>query len=88
VGSTGDSYDNAAAEALNKLRKKEVIWRKGPRKGLDAVEFATVEWVNWCNTSRLHSYCGDVPPIEYEGLYCAEHTTAPATASPAQPALH
>jgi putative transposase len=88
VGSVGDSYDNAAAEALNKLYKKELIWRRGPWTGLDAVELATLEWVDWYNTSRLHGYCGDIPPAELEANYYAETTTAPATADAAQPALH
>lgn len=88
VGSTGDSYDNAAAEALNKLYKKELIWRRGPWTGLDAVELATMEWVDWYNTTRLHSYCDDAPPVEFEDCYYAEQTTAPAPAGPAQPALH
>lgn len=88
VGSTGDSYDNAAAEALNKLFKKELIWRRGPWPGLDTVELATLEWVDWYNNQRLHSYCGDIPPAELEDRYYAEHTTEPAPASPAQPALH
>ncbi len=87
VGSTGDSYDNAAAEALNKLYKKELIWKRGPWTGLDAVELATMEWVDWYNHDRLHSHCGDIPPIEYEDLFYAENTEL-APAVPAQPALH
>ena len=88
VGSTGDSYDNAAAEALNKLYKKELIWRRGPWRGLDDVELATLEWVDWYNNSRLHGHCGDIPPTELEDHYYADTTTAPATAETAQPALH
>ncbi len=88
VGSTGDSYDNAAAEALNKIYKKELIWKRGPWSGLDAVELATMEWVDWYNNDRLHSHCGDIPPIEYEDLFYAEHASAPAPAGAAQPALH
>ena len=88
VGSTGDSYDNAAAEALNKLCKKELIWRRGPWRGLDDVELATLEWVDWYNNSRLHGHCGDIPPAEHEEAYYADVTTAPATAETAQPALH
>lgn len=88
VGSTGDSYDNAAAEALNKLYKKELIWRRGPWRGLDDVELATLEWVDWYNNSRLHGHCGDIPPTELENHYYADTTTAPATAETAQPALH
>lgn len=87
VGTVGDSFDNAAAEALNKLFKKEVIWRLGPWTGLDAVEYATLEWVDWYNNRRLHSYCGDVPPAEYEQTYYAE-TTPPESTDPAQLALH
>ena len=85
VGSTGDSYDNAAAEALNKLSKKELIWRRGPWHGLDDVEMATLEWVDWYNNSRLHGHCADIPPAEFEASYYADATTAPATAETAQP---
>lgn len=88
VGSTGDSYDNAAAEALNKLYKKELIWRRGPWTGLDAVEIATLEWVDWYNNSRLHNHCGLTPPAEHEAAYYAALNTAPAPAPAAQPALH
>ncbi len=61
VGSKGDSYDNAAAESLNGLYKTELIRRRGPWRGLEEVEFATMEWVDWYNHTRLHSWCGDVP---------------------------
>lgn len=87
VGSTGDSYDNAAAEALNKLHKKELIWRQAPWSGLDTVELATLEWVDWYNNERLHPHCDDIPPNEYEDLFYAEQTTAPDTTDAAQPAL-
>jgi putative transposase len=87
VGSKGDSYDNAAAEALNKLYKKELIWRGAPWKSRDAVELATLEWVDWYNNSRLHSTCGDVPPTELETDYYTDHT-APTPADAAQPARH
>ncbi len=66
VGSKGDSYDNAAAESLNGLHKTEVIRRRGPWKGLDDVEVATLEWVDWYNHRRLHSWCGHRPPTEHE----------------------
>jgi transposase InsO family protein len=49
VGSVGDSYENALAETINGLCKAEVIWRKGPWKSMDAVEYATLEWVDWSN---------------------------------------
>ncbi len=60
VGSKGDSYDNAAAESLIGLFK--LIRRRGPWKGLDDVELATLEHVDWFNHRRLHSACGDIPP--------------------------
>ena len=66
VGSKGDSYDNAAAESLHGLYKTELIRRRGPWKGLDDVELATLEWVDWYNHRRLHSACGDIPPAELE----------------------
>lgn len=78
---------NAAAEALNKLYKKEVIWRQGPWSGVDAVEMATMAWVDWYNHERLHSHCDHIPPVEFEDLFYAENTEA-APATPAQPALH
>ena len=53
VGSVGDSYDNALAETINGLYKAEVIHRRGPWRSLEAVEFATLEWVDWFNNRRL-----------------------------------
>jgi len=69
VGSRGDSYDNALAESIIGLFKTEVIQRKGPWHHLEAVEFATLEWVNWFNHRRLLEPIGDVPPAEYETRY-------------------
>jgi putative transposase len=66
VGSKGDSYDNAAAEAVNSLYKKELINREGPWRDTGHVTVATAEWVSWYNSQRLHSACGNVPPTEYE----------------------
>ena len=66
VGSKGDSYDNAAAEAVNSLYKKELINFEGPWQGAGDVTVATAEWVSWYNSERLHSACGDIPPAEYE----------------------
>jgi putative transposase len=66
VGSKGDSYDNAAAEAVNSLYKKELINREGPWQDAGHVTVATAEWVSWHNNDRLHSACGDIPPSEYE----------------------
>jgi putative transposase len=69
VGSTGDSYDNALAESVIGLYKTEVIHRRGPWKGIDEVEFATLEWVAWYNTRRLLEPLGYVPPDEFEWAY-------------------
>jgi putative transposase len=69
VGSRGDSYDNAMAESIIGLFKTEVIHRKGPWRHLEAVEFATLNWVNWFNTRRLLEPLGYVPPAEYEASY-------------------
>lgn len=69
VGSVGDSYDNALAETINGLYKTEVIWRRGPWKNIDAVEYATLEWVDWFNHRRLLEPIGNVPPVEYEKMY-------------------
>jgi putative transposase len=69
VGSVGDSYDNALAETINGLYKAEVIHRKGPWRSLEAVEFATLEWVDWFNTRRLLEPIGNIPPAEAEENY-------------------
>jgi putative transposase len=69
VGSKGDSYDNAAAEAVNSLYKKELISREGPWQDAGDVTVATAEWVSWYNDNRLHSACGNVPPAEYENTW-------------------
>jgi putative transposase len=69
VGSRGDSYDNALAESVIGLFKTEVIQRKGPWRHLEAVEFATLAWVDWFNTRRLLEPIGYVPPAEYEARY-------------------
>jgi putative transposase len=71
VGSVGDSYDNALAETINGLYKAEVIHRRGPWKSFEAVEFATLEWVDWFNHRRLMGPIGDIPPAEAEERYYA-----------------
>ena len=73
VGSRGDSYDNALAESIIGLFKTEVIRRAGPWKHLEAVEFATLDWVDWFNHRRLLEPIGDMPPAEYEARYY-DHT--------------
>ncbi|TDV37747.1 integrase-like protein [Actinophytocola oryzae] len=69
VGSKGDSYDNAAAESLNSLYKKELIDYRGDWKNTTDVALATMEWVAWYNTERLHSFCGNIPRAEYEETF-------------------
>ena len=71
VGSVGDSYDNALAETINGLYKAEVIHRRGPWRSCEAVEFATLEWVDWFNNRRLLEPIGNIPPAEAEERYCA-----------------
>ena len=69
VGSVGDSFDNALAESVIGLYKTEVIRRRGPWRHLEAVEFATLEWVDWFNHRRLLTPIGNVPPAEFEQQY-------------------
>ncbi|WP_164505378.1 integrase core domain-containing protein [Actinobaculum sp. 313] len=75
VGSKGDSYDNALAEALNSLYKAELIRNHhyldshGPWEGIDDVEFATAQWVHWFNTTRPHCAIGMHAPIQHEQAY-------------------
>ena len=76
VGSVGDSYDNALAETVIGLYKTEVIRRRGPWRHIEAVEFATLEWVDWFNNRRLLEPIGDVPPVEYEEAYRRVYETA------------
>jgi len=74
VGSTGDSYDNAMAESIIGLYKTEVIHARGPWRSLDAVEYATLEWVDWFNNRRLLEPIGYVPPVEFEQEYYRSNT--------------
>lgn len=67
VGSRGDSYDNALAETVNGLYKAELVYRRGPWRGREDLELATLDWVDWFNHRRLFSAIGYVPPAEYEG---------------------
>ena len=80
VGSVGDSYDNALAETINGLYKAEVIHRRGPWRSFEAVEFATLEWVDWFNNRRLLEPIGNIPPAEAEERYYAV-TEQPAMAA-------
>jgi putative transposase len=72
VGSRGDSYDNALAETIIGLYKTELIRRRGPWKGIDDLEYATLEWVDWFNHRRLLEPIGYVPPAEFEAAYRRE----------------
>jgi transposase InsO family protein len=76
VGTVGDSYDNAMAETINGLYKTEVIRRQGPWKNLDAVEYATLEWVDSFNHRRILEPIGDIPPAEYETNYYRQQSPA------------
>jgi transposase InsO family protein len=71
VGSVGDSYDNALAETINGLYKAEVIHRRGPWRTMEAVELATLGWVDWFNNRRLLEPIGNIPPAEAEERYYA-----------------
>jgi putative transposase len=72
VGSVGDSYDNALAETVHGLFKTELIRRRGPWRSLEAVEFATLEWVDWFNNRRLLEPIGYMPPAQAEERYYAQ----------------
>ncbi|MEM8637068.1 MAG: IS3 family transposase [Pseudomonadota bacterium] len=76
VGSVGDSYDNALAETINGLFKAEVIHRRGPWRSFDAVEYATLEWVDWFNNRRLLEPIGNIPPAEAEANFYAALETS------------
>jgi putative transposase len=87
VGSRGDSYDNALAETMIGLYKTELVRNKGPWRGLDDLELATLEWVDWFNHRRLFHELGRIPPAEFEDLHYRQslsghqaetHTNQPA----------
>jgi transposase InsO family protein len=80
VGSVGDSYDNALAETVIGLFKTEVIHRRGPWRSFEAVEFATLEWVDWYNNRRLLEPIGNIPPAEAEAAYYAQLEVMPMAA--------
>jgi putative transposase len=80
VGSVGDSYDNALAETVIGLFKTEVIRRRGPWRNMEAVEYATLDWVDWFNNRRLLEPIGNMPPAEAEERYYAQ-LEAPAMAA-------
>jgi transposase InsO family protein len=74
-GSVGDAYDNALAETINGLYKTELIHRRGPWRSVEAVELATLEWVDWFNNRRLLEPLGFVPPAEFEAGYYRNQTS-------------
>jgi putative transposase len=75
VGSKGDSYDNAMAEAFNSLFKAELVRHKGPWRSIDDLEIAVAEYIDWFNHRRLHGEIGLVTPVEFEAHH---RVTAPA----------
>lgn len=76
VGTTGDSYDNALAEAFNSLFKAELIRNRGPWKSLDEVEIAVAEYIDWFNHRRLHGEIGLVPPTEFEDNFYQQESVS------------
>ena len=87
VGSRGDSYDNALAETIIGLYKTELVRRRGPWKGIDDVEYATLEWVDWFNHGRLLEPIGNVPPAEFEAAYSREEVEPGYAAGLREPSL-
>jgi putative transposase len=77
---TGDSYDNALAETINGLFKAEVIHRRGPWRSFEAVEYATLDWVDWFNNRRLLEPIGNIPPAEAEANFYAALEEGPMAA--------
>lgn len=78
VGTVGDSYDNAMAEALNSLFKAECIRNpmmrpKGGWASIRDVEIAVAEYVDWYNYRRLHGEIKHLPPAEFEAAHWASH---------------
>ena len=80
VGSKGDSYDNAMAEAFNSLFKAELVRNNGPWRSIDDLEIAVAEYIDWYNFRRLHGEIGLVPPVEYETQH--RSTTLPEHPAP------
>jgi putative transposase len=72
-GRSAAAYDNPLAENINGLYKTELIRPRKPWRTIEEVELATAEWVDWFNHRRLYEYCGDVPPVELETAYYAQH---------------
>ena len=88
IGSVGDSYDNALAESTIGLYKTECVNFEGPWHTVEELELATLLWVDWYNTSRLHGSIGDIPPIEYEQNYQQQHDNARQQPLPGTPSVY
>ena len=76
IGTVADSFDNALAETVNGLYKTELIRRQGPWRTVEDVELATLSWVHWFNSTRLHGALGDIPPAKFEAAHYAQLATA------------
>jgi putative transposase len=87
IGSIGDSYDNAMAESVIGLYKTECVRRDGPWRTVDDLELATLSWVHWFNTQRLHSKIGNIPPVEWEQTYYRQQQAREDPIS-GEPSLH
>jgi putative transposase len=82
IGTVGDSYDNAMAEAFNALYKTELTKRRGPWRNAEHLETETMPYINWFNTKRLHGEIGDIPPAEFEANYYAHLRSTTTTPHP------
>ena len=87
VGSVGDSYDNALAETVNGFLKAEVIHCRGPWRSFEAVEYATLEWVDWFSNRRLLEPIGHIPPAHAETNFHSVLETEPRAAQPTEISL-
>lgn len=88
IGSVGDSYDNALAESTIGLYKAECADLEGPWHTIEELELATLIWVDWYNTIRLHTSIGDIPPIEYEQNHHQEQINPRQQPLPGTPSVH
>ena len=84
VGASGDSYDNAMAEAFNSMFKAELVRNKGPWQSINDLEIAVAEYIDWYNHRRLHGEIGLVPPMELE----AKHNNTTPAQQPAPRDIH
>lgn len=69
AGSVGDSYDHAQAKTIVRLFKPEMIRPRSPWRDADAVEAATLQWVDWFNHGCLLEPIGNIPPCQHEASY-------------------